>query len=160
MKRERCQLGWREKDGADGRLLFITRALRATWSVLMRCSRVRAPPPLLLLTPSSMSSSVAKARLKASREAIQAKQWDRAAEEAGAVLEAEPDNYNALVFRGLALLNLKQHEESESAYRAAVAVQPLQILAWQGLHKFYSETQAWDKLADVLRRQMDIALEG
>lgn len=106
-----------------------------------------------------MSSSVVKSRLKASREAIQAKEWEKVVDEANGALEYEGNNYNAQVFRGLALLHLKRYEDSEQAYRAAVKSQPTQLLAWQGLEKFYTERKAWDQVADVLFNLMDIALE-
>lgn len=42
-----------------------------------------------------MSSAYAKQKLKQSREAIQKKDWQAAAEAAADVLESEKDNYNA-----------------------------------------------------------------
>lgn len=106
-----------------------------------------------------MSSSFVKGKLKASREAIQAKDWEKAEVEAKQILEYEADNYNALVFRGLALLHLKRYDESEEAYRDATKAQPSQLLAWQGLDKFYSERKAWDKQSEVLHKLMDLAVE-
>jgi superkiller protein 3 len=108
----------------------------------------------------SMSSSSVKGKLKASRDAIQAKDWERAEVEAKQALEFEADNYNALVFRALALLHLKRFDESEKAYQLATKAQPKQLLAWQGLDKFYSERRDWEKQADVLRKLMDLAVEA
>ncbi|UZJ52503.1 hypothetical protein CBS101457_001823 [Exobasidium rhododendri] len=105
-----------------------------------------------------MSSGFVKSKLKASREAIQGKKWETAVGEASQVLEYEADNYNAQVFRGLALLHLQRYDESEEAYRAATTSQPSQVLAWQGLEKFYREREAWKQLSEVLRRLMDLAL--
>jgi len=106
-----------------------------------------------------MSSSLVKGKLKASRDAIQAKDWEKAVEEAKQALEYEADNYNAQVFRGLALLHLKRYDESEEAYKAAIKAQPSQLLAWQGLEKFYTERKSWDKLAEILQIIMNLALE-
>lgn len=106
------------------------------------------------------SSSSAKGRLKASRDAIQAKDWERAEAEAKEALDYEADNYNALVFRALALLHLKRYDESEKAYQLATKLQPKQLLAWQGLEKFYSERKEWDKQAEVLRKLMKSAFEA
>ncbi len=78
-----------------------------------------------------MSSSFAKAALKASREAIGKKDFDKALEEADKVLQYEPEHYQALVFRGLALLSLKRFEESETTYRKATQLKPTELLAWQ-----------------------------
>lgn len=107
-----------------------------------------------------MSSSFVKSKLKASRDAIQGKDWERAETEAKEALDHEADNYNALVFRALALLNLNRFDESEKAYQSAIKAQPNQLLAWQGLDKFYVERKAWDKQADVLRKLMNLALEA
>lgn len=106
-----------------------------------------------------MTSSFVKGKLKASRDAIQSKDWDKAEIEAKQILEYEANHYNALVFRGLALLHLNRFDESEEAYRAATKAQPTQLLAWQGLEKFYNERKEWDKQAEVLHKLMDLAVE-
>ncbi len=54
-----------------------------------------------------------------------------ALKEANAALEADAENYNALVFAGLALHQLKCVKESVDVYRRAIASQPTQLLAWQ-----------------------------
>lgn len=111
-------------------------------------------------TAAAMSSSYVKSQLKASREAIQAKDWDAAIAAATQVLDEERDNYNAHVFKGLALLNAGRHEESETCYRRATQLMPKQALAWQGLERFYTETERWDKVADVVQQQMNLAVEA
>jgi superkiller protein 3 len=107
-----------------------------------------------------MSTSFVKGKLKASRDAIQSKDWEKAETEAKGALEFEADNYNALVFRALALLNLNRFDESEKDYQLATKAQPKQLLAWQGLEKFYIERKSWEKQADVLRKLMDLAFEA
>ncbi|KAG8910291.1 Superkiller protein 3, partial [Tulasnella sp. 408] len=60
------------------------------------------------------------------------------------------------VFVGLASLEIGKNEQSESAYRKAIALSPEQLLAWQGLSKFYERTKSWNELAETLRKMMDI----
>ncbi|CAO1616349.1 unnamed protein product [Parajaminaea phylloscopi] len=106
-----------------------------------------------------MASAYTKAKLKESRDAIQKKQWDDARQAASDVLTEDKGNYNANVFLGLASLNLDRYEEAERAYQAAIASQPSQPLAYQGLEKFYTQRQHWDKLVGLLRTQADLALD-
>ncbi|UTT94715.1 hypothetical protein NDA17_001206 [Ustilago hordei] len=103
-----------------------------------------------------MSSAYAKQKLKLSRDALAKKDWSAAAEAANSVLEQESDNYNANVFLGLALLNQEKFDESEAAYIKATRDQPTQLLAWQGLQKFYDQRKSWDKLRDVLYKLMHL----
>lgn len=107
-----------------------------------------------------MASAYSKAKLKESREAIQQKRWDDARQAASDALEEDPVNYNANVFLGLALLNLTKYDESEQAYQKAIAAQPSQPLAYQGLEKFYTQRKEWEKLVRLLRTQADLALES
>lgn len=46
------------------------------------------------------------------------------------ILKTDKDNYNALVFVGVAAEGLEQHEQALAAYRKAVEVDDSQILAW------------------------------
>lgn len=103
-----------------------------------------------------MSSAYAKQKLKQSRDALAKKDWPAAADAATSVLEQEADNYNANVFLGLALLNQGKFDESEAAYIKATRDQPTQLLAWQGLQKFYDQRKSWDKLRDVLHQLLDL----
>ncbi|KZT41438.1 TPR-like protein [Sistotremastrum suecicum HHB10207 ss-3] len=91
-----------------------------------------------------------KSKLKSAREAISKKDWTAAQDAAKQVLSFEASNYNALVFLGLASLELGQHDESEQAYQKAIALAPEQNLAWQGLCKFYERFEQWDKLKETL----------
>lgn len=105
-------------------------------------------------------SSFIKSKLKASRDALQGKDWQSAIEAADEVLESESDNYNAHVFKALALLNKDQKDESEKLYKKAIEIQPGQPLAWQGLEKLLTETKQWDKLINLLQQLMDQAVEA
>ncbi|KAI0743910.1 TPR-like protein [Daedaleopsis nitida] len=98
-------------------------------------------------------SAFVKAKLKTCREALGKKEYERARDTALAVLEYEPDNYNAHVFLGLAQLNMRELEQSEQAYRKAIAIEPDQLLAWQGLSRFYEETRGeWHERVKVFER--------
>lgn len=57
--------------------------------------------------------SFARTKLKAARDSIAKKDFVAARDSAEKVLEFEPDNYNATVFLGLALLELKDFDKSE-----------------------------------------------
>ncbi|BFZ56450.1 Superkiller protein 3 [Savitreella phatthalungensis] len=71
--------------------------------------------------------------LKAARTALGSKDYEEALRNADLVLEVEPDSYNALVFRGLALTNLEKFGDARESYASALAVDQSNILAWQGL---------------------------
>lgn len=97
-----------------------------------------------------------KVQLKLAREAISAKDWGRAESCAGVAVESDGTSYHGYVFLGLARFNLKKVSESEKAYRSAIAIDPLQPLAWKGLISLYEETQDLNKLIDSLERLMHI----
>lgn len=107
-----------------------------------------------------MSSAFTKSKLKASRDAIQKKEWQDAVDAANDVLEHESDNYNAIVFSALALLNLDRFQESEAAYQKAVHLQPNQLLAYQGLNKFYTQRKQYQQLAHILLQEADVHLQA
>ncbi|OJJ48634.1 hypothetical protein ASPZODRAFT_61521 [Penicilliopsis zonata CBS 506.65] len=88
-----------------------------------------------------------KAALKAVRTALDAKEFEVAAEKAKALVKQEPKNYHANVFLGLALDKLNRIEESEKAYLAATRLNENDRTAWQGLVKVY-ERQGGQKLED------------
>ncbi|KAG9039837.1 Superkiller protein 3 [Tulasnella sp. JGI-2019a] len=101
-------------------------------------------------------AAIVKTKLKAAREALGRKDYKSAEDSAQQVLSFEPDNYNANVFLGLASLELGKNEQSEEAYLKATVSNPNQVLAWQGLSKYYEKTKTWDKFAAILERLMDI----
>lgn len=47
------------------------------------------------------------------------------------ILGEDKNNYNALVFVGVAAEGLEQYDQALKAYRRAVEICPEQILAWQ-----------------------------
>ena len=89
--------------------------------------------------------SATKTALKAAKAALDAHKYEDAIEQANTVLAADPKNYNATVFLGLAYEKQDQHEVSETAYRAAIKLKDKDPLAWQGLVTLY-EKQAGKKL--------------
>ncbi|KAF5389426.1 hypothetical protein D9757_004371 [Collybiopsis confluens] len=101
-------------------------------------------------------TSIVKTKLKNARDFLGKKNYVGARDAAMHVLDFEPENYNANVFLGLAYLELGQLSESEQAYWRATELNPNQILAWQGLSKFYERTENWEQHATVLRQMADI----
>ena len=88
-----------------------------------------------------------KSALKAAKAALDAHKYEDAIEQANSVLAADPRNYNANVFLGLAYEKQDQYEASEKAYRAALKLKDKDPLAWQGLVTLY-EKQAGTKLGE------------
>ncbi|KAJ7251764.1 TPR-like protein [Mycena haematopus] len=103
--------------------------------------------------------SLVKAKLKAARDALGKKQYAAAKDAAEQALAFDPGNYNANVFIGLALLELGDFGQSEQAYRRAIDANPDQLLAWQGLSKFYERAEQWDKYVETLRRLLDLFVQ-
>ncbi|KAJ5115018.1 hypothetical protein NUU61_000777 [Penicillium alfredii] len=86
-----------------------------------------------------------KAALKAVRAALDAKDFEDAAEKAKTLTKQEPQNYHAHVFLGLANEKLNKNDDSERAYLAATRVKKSDRTAWQGLISLY-EKQGSHKL--------------
>ncbi|KDQ57736.1 hypothetical protein JAAARDRAFT_35420 [Jaapia argillacea MUCL 33604] len=101
-------------------------------------------------------SAFAKGKLKAARDALGKKNYQLARESASQVLDYEPENYNAHVFLALALFELGDLDESEQVYLKATTINADQILAWQGLSKYYERTKKWDRYGEVLDQMMRI----
>ncbi|KAF9529299.1 superkiller protein 3 [Crepidotus variabilis] len=93
-----------------------------------------------------------KVNLKNARECLSKKDYPGAKKYATQVLDFEQENYNAHVFLGLALLELREYDESEQVYRKATDLNPTQPLAWQGLSSFYEKREQWGKYAETLVR--------
>ncbi|PCH43840.1 hypothetical protein WOLCODRAFT_138620 [Wolfiporia cocos MD-104 SS10] len=95
-------------------------------------------------------SAFVRSKLKAARDAINKKDYEKARQSSLEVLEYEPDSFHANVFLGLAYLNLKETEKSEQAYRKAISLSHEQPLAWQGLVQLYEQLGDWTKYAESL----------
>ncbi|WAR61977.1 hypothetical protein PtB15_14B70 [Puccinia triticina] len=87
-----------------------------------------------------------KTHLKSARDAITAKDWEKALASAEGALAIDNQSYSAYVFLGVAQLNLKRVSESEAAYRAAIKIDQVQPLAWQGLISLYEQQHDIDRL--------------
>ncbi|KAL8809586.1 MAG: hypothetical protein Q9223_004524 [Gallowayella weberi] len=83
--------------------------------------------------------STVKSALKAAKGALDAHQYDDAIKNANKVLGEDPKNYHANVFLGLAFEKQSRNEDSEKAYKAAVAFKANDPLAWQGLISLYEQ---------------------
>ncbi|XP_040010998.1 tetratricopeptide repeat protein 37 [Xiphias gladius] len=106
-----------------------------------------------------MSSKEMKTALKSAREAIKNKEFKEALKHCKAVLKLEKNNYNAWVFIGLAASELEQPDQSQSAYKKAVELEPEQLLAWQGLANLYEKTDQWDfkvELPNVYQKLVEL----
>ncbi|KAG8892140.1 Superkiller protein 3, partial [Tulasnella sp. 403] len=101
-------------------------------------------------------ASFVKSKIKAAREAIGKKDWAAAENNALQALEYEPDNYHGNVFLGLASVELGNNKQSEAAYRKAIVSSPEQVLAWQGLSKYYERVGDWKDYAETLVKMMDL----
>ncbi|KZO90759.1 TPR-like protein [Calocera viscosa TUFC12733] len=101
-------------------------------------------------------SSFTKSKLKLARDSIQKKDWAGAKAAAGQVLEFEKENYNALVFLGLACLELGEVHEGEQAYKQAIILQPSNPLAHQGLSRLFLRTSNWPAYADSLKQLAEL----
>ncbi|PWY92680.1 TPR-like protein [Aspergillus heteromorphus CBS 117.55] len=86
-----------------------------------------------------------KSALKAVRAALDAKDFELAAEKAKAIVLQDPQIYHANVFLGLSLDKLNKNVDAEKAYRAAIRVKDNDKTAWQGLINLY-EKQGAQKL--------------
>ena len=89
--------------------------------------------------------SAAKNALKVAKGALDAKDFDKAIEEAKKVIAADSKSYHGYVFLGLALDKQNENEASEAAYKSAVSLKDNDLLAWQGLVSLY-EKQTSKKL--------------
>lgn len=117
--------------------------------------------------------SVTKIALRASKAALDRKDYDEAEEQAKKVLEVDANSYHAYVsrhqtgmnllklfnrniFLGLALDQKNLFDKSEQAYRAAAISKPDEALAWQGLIALY-EKQSAAKLDEYYEAALHLA---
>ncbi|KAH0543323.1 hypothetical protein FGG08_002386 [Glutinoglossum americanum] len=80
-----------------------------------------------------------KAALKAAKAALDASKFDVAVAQSEKVLAADPQNYHANVFLGLARDKLGKYTEAAEAYEAATKIKGNDALAWQGLISLYEK---------------------
>ncbi|KAK7529998.1 uncharacterized protein J3D65DRAFT_580047 [Phyllosticta citribraziliensis] len=87
----------------------------------------------------------AKAALKAAKAALDAQNWDEAAAQAQAVLDADPQNYFAKLMLGRAYEKKGDLDHAAKAYTDAATTKPGEDQAWLGLRSLY-EAQGAKKL--------------
>ncbi|XP_033634939.1 tetratricopeptide repeat protein 37-like [Asterias rubens] len=100
----------------------------------------------------SGSSKEVKQTLRNARDAIKAKDYKEALEHCESVLKLDKNNYNALVFVGVAAAESDQPDKALAAYRKAIKLDSQQLLAWQGLAGFCEKSENPDlktELVDV-----------
>lgn len=73
-----------------------------------------------------------KKHLKAAKAAIDQRDGHTALECTESILELDPQNYFGLLFRARAYQLLHNQRDAESAFEAAVAVEPDNLLGWRG----------------------------
>ncbi|KAL4765520.1 SKI complex subunit tetratricopeptide repeat protein SKI3 [Aspergillus foveolatus] len=93
-----------------------------------------------------------KSALKEVRAALDAKNFELAADKAKAIVKEQPQNYHANVFLGLAQDKLNHFLESERAYLAATRIKGDDKTAWQGLISLYEKqgNQYLEQYRDVV----------
>ncbi|KAL5004759.1 hypothetical protein ScPMuIL_018215 [Solemya velum] len=108
--------------------------------------------------------------LKNARDAIGKKDFKEALKQCKLVLTQEKNNYNALVFVGVAAEGLEQTDQALKAYKRAIESIPDKVLAWQGLCGFYEKHQdnseycadlvsVYEKLQEFYSSEKDKLLE-
>ncbi|XP_033749913.1 LOW QUALITY PROTEIN: tetratricopeptide repeat protein 37-like [Pecten maximus] len=97
-----------------------------------------------------MDSKEVKATLKNAREAIRNKEYKEALKHCKSVLAWDKNNYNALVFVGVAAEGLDQVDQAVKAYKRAIESAPGQALAWQGLAGLYEKRPSPEHETDLI----------
>ncbi|CAJ2509124.1 Uu.00g141500.m01.CDS01 [Anthostomella pinea] len=82
-----------------------------------------------------------KASLKTINDAIRQQKWDEALAQAENVINKDPKNYQAYVFKAFALDKQNKLDLAEDAYKTATDIRP-DAQAWQGLVKLYEKQGA------------------
>ncbi|WVQ96835.1 hypothetical protein IAU59_003942 [Kwoniella sp. CBS 9459] len=104
-----------------------------------------------------------KKALKSIKALLEDKDSEDALREATDLLksigEKAPEAAQVLIFRGLALTQLKRGDEAEKSYLHALNLQPSHPLASVGLRKLYETNGSWNKLGDFLEIQVQTAYD-
>ncbi|PQE32365.1 hypothetical protein CJF32_00001107 [Rutstroemia sp. NJR-2017a WRK4] len=97
-----------------------------------------------------------KAALKAINAAIQSQDYEEAAQQARALLKADPKSYQGNIFLGFAFSKQSKYAEAEAAYEAATKIKEGEPQAWQGLIQVY-EKQSGNKLSQYQTAALRLA---
>ncbi|KAF9437752.1 Superkiller protein 3 [Entomortierella beljakovae] len=98
--------------------------------------------------------STIKANLKNAKEAIVGKNYEDVLKWTQKVLDADSENYMGLVFSGVAHQNLGQAIKAEEQFKNAIASNPDNPLAREGLISFYEKFQRWLELTRSLEEML------
>lgn len=96
---------------------------------------------------------------KAARDAILQKRYDDALEYVDEILDEQPDNYMAYVFKGKCNHMLSKLDIAVESYRKATQVRPSDATAWKGLIELYQEQRDGQGYLDALQGLL-LALYG
>ncbi|EME40239.1 hypothetical protein DOTSEDRAFT_91457 [Dothistroma septosporum NZE10] len=97
-----------------------------------------------------------KAGLKAAKQALDNQQYDKAAEQAQAVLYSDSENHFAKLFLGRALEKQGKFEDAAKTYSSAAKAKPDDSQAWLGLCSVY-EAQGAEKIAEYREAAVKVA---
>lgn len=101
----------------------------------------------------SGENKAAKAALKEAKDFLTKKDFKSALRCCKKVLNADKNNYMALVFCGLCLVEMQQPDQALQAYKRAVESDPSQLTGWQGLGAFYEKQLSSTNESDVDQRK-------
>lgn len=60
------------------------------------------------------------------------------------VLREDKNNYMALIFLGVSILEIGPAEKAEKAFMRATELNPTNVLGWNGLVNYYDRLDKWD----------------
>ncbi|KAG5897490.1 hypothetical protein JTB14_031114 [Gonioctena quinquepunctata] len=92
-----------------------------------------------------------KALLKECREAIKIKNYDLSQKLAKSILREDRSNYMAFVFLGLSLQEVGPSDQAVKAFRKAIELTPQNLLAWNGLIKYYEKLDDEDAKKNLIQ---------
>ncbi|GAB6019412.1 Tetratricopeptide repeat protein 37 [Chamberlinius hualienensis] len=93
------------------------------------------------------------------KNAITNKDFHAAVQKCEDILSKDDNNYNALVFLGVALQELSNKDGALASFKKAAKIEPNQILAWKGLQKYYENeksTECTKSLQDVYLKLLEL----
>ncbi|KAL3287823.1 hypothetical protein HHI36_002282 [Cryptolaemus montrouzieri] len=92
-----------------------------------------------------------KSQLKEAREAINNKDFKKSTKICENILKEDVNNYLGLVFLGLSVLEINLSKQSENAFRRAIEICPDNLLAWNGLAKYYEKLDTTEARLELIK---------
>ena len=99
-------------------------------------------------------------RSKLGASLIQQKDYTRAADVFGALVEATPDNPAHRFNLGISLMQMKKHKDASPHLAKVIELRPDYTAAYQQLAMTYNETGRYNEAIATVRKGLDVALEG